>query len=590
VFRRLIPRLILACAAFGAVPAHAKTHVHALVIGNNQPFAEGTLSGSPALAPLRFADDDAAAFYELLAPVLDGGELLTVMDSETQGLYPELAAQVAVPSLAGLELAVGRLRARMERHRAAGDRNVVFFFFSGHGTVNYDGRPALALFDGGLSQDVLYRRVLEQLPADEVHLLIDACHAEAVVRPRDREGEVVPVTPDQANTFLVQTTLARFPNTGAIVAAATDAKAHEWDTLGHGIFTHELLSGLRGGADINRDRRIEYSEVYAFMAAANREVGDARARLMVVAKPPDVNRRTALLTLSDFPKNQLAWLAGVPGRQGVIEVGDARGRRLLTLHGDAEFHADVLVPANALLYVRGGDHEASFRAGGGEIVAYERLVFAGLAARSRGALDDAIRRGLFAAPYGRSYYDGVVDQMPSFIAVDFPVGADASGAAYWRTARFDGLLGAPKLVLGGGLSVGVANEVPLTHGVKVGIRPAHGSGAAFSAHVLRAVDGPLTEWNALASVGYLWSIPYGPVRGWGGAALGGGVLAQAVEGRSTRHSAAASFGPVLGLSVDLGSSLGLWSEFELAGLLHRRDARSVVSFAPTGWLGASWRL
>jgi len=34
----------------------------------------------------------------------------------------------------------------------------------------------------------------------------------------------------------------------------------------------------------------------------------------------------------------------------------------------------------------------------------------------------------------------------------------------------------------------------------------------------------------------------------------------------------------------------LWSEFELAGLLHRRDARSVVSFAPSGWLGASWRL
>ena len=43
------------------------------------------------------------------------------------------------------------------------------------------------------------------------------------------------------------------------------------------MFTHELLSGMLGAADVNGDLVVEYTEVQAFVAAANRDIKDPRA-------------------------------------------------------------------------------------------------------------------------------------------------------------------------------------------------------------------------------------------------------------------------------------------------------------------------
>ena len=566
----------------------AETRLHALAIGNNRAFVaagKGRAAFAPEASPLRYADDDAAAFLEFVLPVARSAELLTVMDDDTQRLYPRLVFRAQVPTIGAVRSAVGRIARQIEGERAAGHRSVVLVFFSGHGAVNHDGTPALALFDGGLSHDFLYREVLERLPANELHLFIDACHAEAVVRPREAQAEIVSVSPGDANRFLVRSTLARFPQVGAIVAATTNAKAHEWDVIRHGVFTHELLSALRGAADINRDRRIEYSEVYAFMAAANREVRDVRAQLAIVAKPPETNRRAVLLELSRFPREGLAWLAGVPGQFGMIELGDARGRRLATLHGDYEFDADLLVPADSILYLRAGQREARFRVGSGEVTEFQRLAFTEVESRERDALDDAFRRGLFAAPYGRRYYDGVVDQIPTLLPVDFPERDDVAERRYWSTKK-------PKarnykLVLGGGLSSGIAQNVPVLQGANFGVRPGSSNGPALSLEVLGADDGLLHEWRMMGSGGWLWSIGSGKFRGWGGGMIGGGLLLQQLEGSPNRRSAAGALGPVLGFSTEVSEPFGLWSELGLSALLHQRDEEAAVTFVPTAWLGAS---
>ena len=572
--------LVLALLVF-AKGAAAETRVHALVVGNNRAFA-GATSGA-ASSPLRFADDDAAAFFEFIEQVALSGELLTVMDDETQRLYPSLVTRAQVPTLSALRHAVARIAARIHGDQAAGHRSVVTIFFSGHGAVGEDGTPALALFDGGLTHDALYRELLEKLPADEVHLLVDACHAEAVVRPRD--AEIVSVSPGQANRFLLQNTLARFPQAGAILAATTNAKAHEWDAIGHGVFTHELLSALRGAADINRDHRIEYSEVYAFMAAANRRIDDVRAHLSIVAKPPDANRRAVLVDLSRFPPKRLAWLARVPGSYGAVEIGDARGRRLATLHGDQEFAADVLLPAGGTLYVRAGEREARFSPEAGDVVTFERLSFVNPSSRARGSMDDAFRRGLFASPYGRRYYDGVIDQTPNLVSVEF---SDATGTApgYFSGSASRG----PRLVFGGGLSPSVAGDVPLLRGLTIGLRPGRAHGPAASLDVLTAGDGPVREWRLQLGGGWLWSIGKGKVRGWGGAVLNGGWLHQSVSGLPDRDSAALTLAPLLGLSADVAGSFGIWSEVTLGGMLHQRDDETVVSFVPSAWLGVSLHL
>ena len=315
-------------------------------------------------------------------------------------------------------------------------------------------------------------------------------------------------------------------------------------------------------------------------------MGDARARLAVVAKPPEVNRRAALLELGSFPRARLAWLSEIPGEHGIIEVGDGLGRRLATLHGDREFVADLLLPASTSLYVRAGQMEARFSVQAGEIVAFQSLQFAPAASRERSALDDSIRRGLFAAEYGRRYYDGIVDQLPDLIPVDFAE-VDAARAQFWNVP--DAASGNYKLVVGGGLSTGVADIVPLIHGLKVGLRPAKSHGLALSLEVLGASDGPLTEWHVNANAGWLWSVAHGPVRGWGGAVVAGGVLTQGGESLNERSSPSLGAGPVLGLTADVTRRFGMWSELELLGLLHRRDGHSVVSAVPAAWWGGSLR-
>jgi uncharacterized caspase-like protein len=584
---RRASRLIVLLAAL-AWPgrAVAETRLHALIIGNNAPFRAAP--SEPAQPPLHYADDDAAAFAELLDAVTTSTELLTLMDRETQELYPALAGRARAPTLDAVKGAVTRLSQRLREQHDAGHRNVVFVFFSGHGTVDFEGHPALALSDGGLDQTFLYEQILARLPADEVHVLIDACHAEAVVRPRDLEAEAVTVSAAQASAFLVEHTLLRFPHVGAIVAATTDKKAHEWDALGHGIFTHELLSALRGGADVNHDRRLEYSEVYAFMTAANREVSDRRARLAVVARPPDSNRRAALLTLTDFPAERAGWLVGIPGHHGIVEVGDERGRRLATLHGDREFLADVLLPAGSTVFVSDEHGEARYRVEAGRATRFDALTFTAPGVRERGALAEAVRRGLFAAEYGRPYYQGIVDQTEGFLPVEFST-ADAEPAGSAAASRRSAFP-AYALVLGGGLSTGVADSVTVTHGVNVGLRRPAGSGVALSLALLTADQGPLREWHLRADAGFLWSLGQGKVRGHFGALAGGGLLNQAAEGMPARRAGFVAVAPVLGLTVDFGARFGFWSELDLSGAFYQRDDRLAFSFMPAAWLGGSLRL
>lgn len=579
--------LLVLVLVLGVLPCAAATQaaprVHALVIGNNAPLV-GAARGSAESQPLRFADDDAVAFHELVAQVAASTHLLAVLDGPTQRLYPHRVAEARVPTLGELERAVDEVAERLAEDRRAGFRSAVFFFFSGHGSVHSEdaGEAALALFDAALSQRLLYERVLARLPADVVHVLVDACHAEAVVRPRDGQAEIVSVTPEQANAFLVRGTLRRFPNVGAILAASASAASHEWDALGHGIFTYELLSALRGAADVNRDRRVEYSEVMAFMSAANREIADPRARLSVVAKPPEVDRRAPLLTLSTLPRHHNSWLAGVPGLSHKLELEDEHGRKLLTFHGAADYVTDLVVPAGATVFVRRAGEEARFRAPAGGVTPFESLVFAAGGARSRGALGEAMRRGLFSARFGRSYYQGFVDRSEGFSSVDF---VDSGAAALFDE---DAAAGArARLVVLGGMSNSVARSLHVSHGGRVGIRPTGTSGPMAHLDVLTVGDGRLREWRVGGSAGYLWSIRRGPVQGWAGGSVGGAWLAQAVDGADARATPAALAGPVVGLSARLGRRVGMWSELDVMGLVHQRDSELRVSFAPSAWLGAA---
>jgi hypothetical protein len=453
----MLASVVAIVVALLASPARAAdAPVFSLAVGYNGVPPDAP----PGLAPLKFADDDAASFHAFASTLSARSLLLTMMDKDTQQRFPDASGDARPPSLAELRRAVGELRVEVDAALAKGAEPVVMIFYSGHGTRGADGQGALSLLDGALTREMLYDEVLAPLRARYVHLFIDACNAEAVVRPRDLQAQVVDPPPADLRDYLHGATLARFPNVGAIMASTSGAQSHEWDIYQSGIFTHEILSALRGAADVDGNRRIEYSELAAFLAAANRDVADARARPHSVIHPPPADPRVAIVDLR--VERHVAFLSGKPGSLGSFYVEDARGNRLLDLRAEPLLSLTLSVPANDVLYLRNDRGEAALTPPEGATVRFEDLRLAATEVRARGALDSALRRGLFATRFGPDYYRGFVDRNEELVPIPLPeadaaveVAASGDGvppaSRRLRRAALASYVGAGALALGAGV-------------------------------------------------------------------------------------------------------------------------------------------
>lgn len=396
----------LACLLVLCATASANRVSYAIVIGNNAPPQTGT---PEKLAPLRYADDDAIRYYQLFSRFAQT-QLFVVADAATQKRYPELPAGAMLPTLENLRHSVADLAVRMQHDRARGDQPVLYFAFSGHGARDDHGGAFLALLDGPLTQDVLYD-LIGGLPTQYTHLIVDACNAGGVVGVRGGTGffaaesdtRAAPATPAEVEPILEATPLAKHPNIGVILATTLGQESHEWSAIESGVFTHELLSGLAGAADVNGDLVVEYSEIQAFVASANREVKDPRAVPQIIARPPAANLREPLVALKALSGTHL--VRGDAAKLGHFYVELANGQRYLDAHTDAAiaFAVPDAVPA----YLRTSDAEVALPVRGA--IALASLVLGPLGVSSRGSIDDAYQRALFASGYGRAYYQGFVD-------------------------------------------------------------------------------------------------------------------------------------------------------------------------------------
>jgi hypothetical protein len=391
-----------------APAANAVERTFALVIGYNGRPVGAT---DESIQPLRYADDDALAFYRLQKELGAEAVLLTVADPETRRRYPKVADAARPPTIDEIARSIDALNASMDAATRAGTTPVFVFFYSGHGARDANGEPAFALLGGTLSQTAMHERVLDRLRSQAVHLVIDACHAEAVVRPRDIEAKSVEIRPEDLIEHLSKASSARYPHVGLVVASSRGAATHEWDLYQSGVFTHEVISGLRGVADVNHDGRVEYGELAAFLAAANRGVIDPRARVSSIVQPPASGAHRALSHL--VPRSALGWLTGIPSSTGRFFIEDRRGNRILDGHAEPGFSISVSVPPEELLFLRNLDDEAELLVKSGAEIQFGVLVFRSRPLRPRGAMEMSLREGLFLMPYGPAYYSGYVDRMES---------------------------------------------------------------------------------------------------------------------------------------------------------------------------------
>ncbi|MDP1825123.1 MAG: caspase family protein [Archangium sp.] len=378
----------------------AASPVYALIVANNQ-------SNDPKQAALKFADDDGARYFTVLKPMAQQVTLLTVLDEDTQRRFPGLAAKTRPPTRRELGEALGRINAAMKVDRAAGRTPVFFFVFTGHGQRGEAGEGSIALLGEQFTRSELFGQVLQPIQASTTHLIIDACDSYFFVNQRGSLPTAAPQAMAVAQ-FLEERSLDKFPDVGVVLSTSSQQESHEWAAINAGVFSHEVISALLGAADVNSDGKVEYSELRAFVAAANQQVDDPRGKVNMFARPPARDRSAPLADLTAPASNVYLLLpAGAEGRHW---LEDSHGVRLADFNKEAERPLVLALPPGQTFFVRTATKEARVETGpAGRLIDVAQLAWAesGIAARG-GSLDESFREHLFERSYGARFYGGFV--------------------------------------------------------------------------------------------------------------------------------------------------------------------------------------
>jgi hypothetical protein len=466
---------LLACFAS---TAEARTKAYAIVIAQNRSL-------DPGVKPLQYADDDGAKNWELLSMYAEKASLFVVLDDETARLHPDAARHAEVPERAAILDRLDHYNRLMMEDVERGDEPELFFVYAGHGDVDANGQGYINLHDARLTRADLFRDVVAPSKAKFVHVIVDACKSYFMVNSRggkkwvdDRVDPAHDRSDAQVKAFLEEEQLERYPRAGVIVATSGDQETHEWSRYRGGILSHELRSALSGAADVNGDGRIEYSELRAFLAAANARVKNPEARVDVFSRPPALDRHRALVDLRAAQGEARAtrFLHFSSELAGRFDIEDDRGVRYADLNKEAGAAFDVVVSGKRGYYVRRaasvrGDEESEeveVRTPGLRHVEIAELSWKPRAIASRGSLDQTFRQDLYKVAFGRGFYDG-------FVATSGDLPVEGGEAFVVREARR--AEGANRLSLAYLLSGSPVGDVGLSHGVD--LRYAHRLGRYF---------------------------------------------------------------------------------------------------------------
>ncbi len=215
----------LAIPALAHAEAPRSIRRFALVVGVND--------GGKGRAPLRYAHADADAVARVLRQL--GG-----VEASDLSVEKEPNRRKLEESLEGMKQ---RLAAASSQ---AGRRVELLFYYSGHSDEE-------GLLLGG--ERLEYRRLrnaLDGLPASIRIAVLDSCASGALTRGKGGKRRA---------PFLVDRS-SDVRGHAFLTSASSTETAQESDRMRGSFFTHFLVAGLRGAADINRDGRVTLNEAY----------------------------------------------------------------------------------------------------------------------------------------------------------------------------------------------------------------------------------------------------------------------------------------------------------------------------------------
>ncbi len=477
----------------------------ALVVGHN--------TGDAYERPLRWAEADAARVHRALV--------------EIGGITAERAKLLASPDRRAVDRALSELQGRIAETRDRGERSILIFYFSGHAD-----RHALHLAAESLAVNALEAR-LRRAGATATVAIVDACR-------NDRAPRVSSKGALRAPSFAWPAESTKVP-AGFVymTSAASGEVAQESDDLQGSLFTHHLVSGLRGGADLDGDGAVTLQELYRHGHA--RTLQDThRGTLAVQHSELEVDLAGEGSLIMAYPRRSRSVLelsADVTGYLLIID--DASGRIVGEYHRSASSPRRLALPP--------GTYRLQLR--------NANQVRAGLVDVRRGVTRlgrDALRRQSMVAVLSKG------------------AGFDPYPSVVWADGRY-GTSPLPGFGAAVGMGVGVATRGPgpLRWGVSLSLS------RAASEPQLWLLEQIETDLSVLVDL----ERPVGPVTLTAGARVGALIVRQtgertdaerlrriSAEAESSDWAAGPRAAAVLGVELGLSARIALRMQAEAAGV------------------------
>ena len=222
----IIP-LILYCAAPGALSRERDaTRRFAIVVGAN--------NGGHKRVRLRYAVSDANSVMNVLKDLggVDRNDAVLLVEPDSKKFISEMKG----------------LKQRIDRARSDSRRVEVVFYYSGHS----DGQGILLGRERVLYRDI--KKNIKAMNADVRIAILDSCSSGAFTRIKGGK---------MRSPFLLDSAYD-MKGYAFMTSSSYDEASQESDLLRGSFFTHYLISGMRGAADVTSDRRITLSEAYQF--------------------------------------------------------------------------------------------------------------------------------------------------------------------------------------------------------------------------------------------------------------------------------------------------------------------------------------
>lgn len=194
----------------------------------------GANNGGKERVQLRYAESDAQELAEVLM--------------ELGGLPAENMLFLKQPDSETLEAAMGQVASQLAASADENTRRELIFYYSGH-----SDRRGLLLEEEVYNYKQL-KTVLESIPADVRIALLDSCSSGSMTRIKGGK-KLEPFLMDDGS---------RLEGQAIITSSSADESSQESDDLEGSFFTHHLVSGLRGGADVNGDNKVTLNEAYDY--------------------------------------------------------------------------------------------------------------------------------------------------------------------------------------------------------------------------------------------------------------------------------------------------------------------------------------